>query len=99
MRPWGDRHSQVPGSGCRTCQRPWVFTIVMAPYVGSEVADSGLARWPAAVRAQIRDGVVDVGAAAHSGGVGKHISGVAQQDLFAQLRRDFVAVDRDVSGG
>src|SRR5512132_2144822 len=71
----------------------------MPPYVGSEVPTPGLARWPAAVRAQIRDGVVDVDAAAHCGGIGKHISGVAQQDLFAQLRRYFVAVEGDVSGG
>ena len=43
--------------------------------------------------------MVNVDAAAHCGGVGKHIGGVAELELFAQPGRDFVAVDRDVSGG
>ena len=36
---------------------------------------------------------------AYRSGVGEHVGGVAQQDLFAQLGRDFVAVEGDVSGG
>jgi hypothetical protein len=76
------------------------FVVVVAPYVGSEAPDPGLTGWrqPAFVGAQIRDGVVDIGGAADGRGVGKHVGGVAQQDLFAEAGRDFVAVDRGVAG-
>jgi len=31
MRWWGDRHSQVPGSGCRICQVAVGFQPVVVP--------------------------------------------------------------------
>jgi hypothetical protein len=72
--------------------------VVVAADVWSEVAEPGLAGRPAAVRAQIRDGVINVDGSADSGGVGKHISRVAQLELFAEAGGDFVGVDWGVSG-
>ena len=54
------------------------FDVVVVSDVGSEVADSGLAGWPAAVGTQVRDGVVGVDVAAYGGGVGEYVGGVAQ---------------------
>ncbi len=78
--------------------RHW-FVVVVAADVGSEVADSGLAGRAALVGPEVGDGVVKVDAAAHRGGIVKHIGGVAELELFAKPGGDFVAVDRDVSGG
>ena len=73
--------------------------VVVAADVGAEVPEPGLAGRPAAVRAQIRDGVINVDGSADRGGVGKHISRVAQLELFAEAGRDFVGVDWGVPGG
>ena len=70
----------------------------MAAQEGSEVADPGLARRPAPVRAEVWNGVIDIDGTAHSGGVWEYISRVTQQELFTQSCRDFVAIDRDVTG-
>ena len=45
---------------------------------GSEVADPGLPGRPALIGAEISDGVINIDAAAHRGGVGKHIGGIAE---------------------
>jgi len=52
------------------------FQPVGAPYMGSEVADSGLAGRSAAVGAQIGGGVIEVDAAADGGGLGNTSAGV-----------------------
>jgi len=67
--------------------------------VGSEVADAGLAGRATLVGVEVGDGVVKVEAAADRGGVGEHVGGVAELELFAESGRDFVAVDGGVSGG
>jgi hypothetical protein len=51
------------------------------------------------IGAEVGDGVVKVDAAGHRGGVGEHVGGIAQVELFAEPGRDFVAVDRSVAGG
>ena len=71
--------------------------VMVAPHVRSEVADPGLAGWPAAVRAEIGDRVIRIDAATDRGCVGKHIGGIAQQELFAKTGRNLVTIDRDVS--
>ena len=75
------------------------FVVVVAPYVGSEVPDPGLTGRPAFVGAQVGDGVIDIDRAADCGGVGKHVGGVAQLELFPKPGRNFVCVDRGVAGG
>ena len=70
----------------------------MAAHEGAEVADPGLARRPAPVRAEVGNGVIDIDGTAHSGGVWEYISRVTQQELFTQSCRDFVAIDWDVTG-
>ena len=72
---------------------------MVAAGVGSEVADSGLAGRPAVVGVEVGDGVIQVDSAADGGGVGKHISGVAQLELFPQRCWDLVGIDGEVSGG
>ena len=73
--------------------------VVVAADVGSEVAEPGLAGRPAAVRAQIRNRVVYIDGSADGGGVGEHISGIAELELFAEAGGDFVGVDWGVPGG
>jgi hypothetical protein len=51
------------------------------------------------VGAEVGDGVVKVDAAADCGGVGEHVGGITELQLFAEPGRDFVAVDRGMSGG
>ena len=75
------------------------FAAVVAAHVGSEVADSGLARRPTLVQAQIGEGVIHIHTAVHPGGVGKHIGWVPQLQLFAKPYRDLIAVHRHVPGG
>jgi hypothetical protein len=41
--------------------------------------------------------VVQVDAAVHGGGVGEHVGGVAELELFAEAGGDFVAVHRCVA--
>jgi hypothetical protein len=93
--------AREPGAGFGLSDLPAVvgFDPVVVAGVGSEVPDPGLAGWPAFVGAQIRDGVVDIGGAADGRGVGKHVGGVAQLELFPKPGRNFVAVDRGVAGG
>ena len=59
----------------------------------------GLAGRPAVVWAEVGNGVVHVDRSAEGGGVGEHVGGVAQQQLFAEAGWDFVGVDGGVSGG
>ena len=75
------------------------FEPVMVADMWSEVSDPGLAERPTLVGAEVGDGVVKVDAAADCGGVGEHVGRVAELELFAEPRGDFVAVDRGVSGG
>jgi hypothetical protein len=72
---------------------------VVVADVGSEVAEPGLAGRPAVVEIDIGDGVVDVDAAADRVGVGEDVGGVAQQQLFAEARRDLIAIQGHVAGG
>ena len=74
------------------------FWSVVAADEGAEVADPGLAGRAAFVGAEVGDGVVEVDAAADGGGVGEHVGGVAEQQVFAEPGRDLVAVDRGVVG-
>ncbi len=71
----------------------------MAACERSEVTDPGLAGRPASVGAEVGDGVIKVDAAAHRGGVGEHVGGVAEVQLLAEPRRDFVTIHRGMSGG
>jgi hypothetical protein len=72
---------------------------VVAAYVRSEVADPGLPGRPALIGAEISYGVINIDAAAHRGGVRKHIGGIAELQLLAEPGRNLVALHRDVSGG
>jgi len=75
------------------------FEVVVSAGVGSKVADSGLAGRSPVVGIQVGDGVVDVHGAGDGCGVGKHIGGVAMQNLFAEAGRDLMVVDGYVAGG
>jgi hypothetical protein len=75
------------------------FQPVVVAGVGSEVADAGLAGWSALVGAEVGNGVIKLDQPAHCGGVGEHVGGVAELELFAEPGRDLVAVDRGVAGG
>ena len=75
------------------------FVPVMAPYVRSEVADPGLAGWPTLVGAEVGNRVIKIDPAAHCGGIREHVGGIAELQLFAEPRGDFVAVDGGMSGG
>ncbi len=98
MRRWGDATAKcLVLAG--VLASPIGFVVVVAADVGSEVADSGLAGRPAAGGAEVGDGVIHVEAAAHRSGVGKHVGGVAELELFAEPGGDFVAVDREMPGG
>jgi hypothetical protein len=57
---------------------------VVPAYVGAEVAEPGLAGRAAAVGAQVGNGVIEVDGSADGGGVGEHVGGVAQLQLFAE---------------
>ena len=48
---------------------------------------------------QVGDGVVYVDGSADGGGVGEHISRVAELELFAEAGGDFIGVDWGVPGG
>jgi hypothetical protein len=75
------------------------FDPVVVADVRSEVPDSGLARRATLIEADIGAGVVDVDGAAHRVGVGEYIGRIAQQDVFPEAGRDFVAVEWNVAGG
>jgi hypothetical protein len=75
------------------------FVPVMAPYVRSDVADPGLAKRSTPIGVELGNRVVKDDAAAHRGGVRKHIGRIAEFQLLTKPGRDFVAVDWGVSGG
>src|SRR4029450_7457695 len=72
---------------------------MVAPDIRSEVADPCLSRWTTPVGALVRDGVINIDAAADCGGIGEYIRWIAKLELFAETGRNLVAVDRAVSGG
>ena len=50
-------------------------------------------------RVEVGDDVIKVSPAAHRGGVGEHISGISELELFAEPGGDLVAVDRSMPSG
>jgi hypothetical protein len=75
------------------------FVVVVAAYMGSEVPEPGLPRRSTLIGAQIGNGVIDIDRAAHRGGVGKHIGGEAELQLFSEPGWDLVGIDWGVAGG
>jgi hypothetical protein len=71
---------------------------VVAADEWSEVAEPGLARRPAFVRAQVGNRVVHIDRSADRGGVREHISGITQQQLLAQASRDLIGIGRGMPG-
>ena len=82
--------SPEPGARFRLANLPAAvgFVVVVPAYVGSQVADPGLARRPASIGAEIRNGVINIDVAADPGGIRKYVGGITQLELLAEPGRD-----------